>query len=86
MINALLSWIFARKIKLVYDITWFYKFRNFSNGISGFNLDFDADFYLQSHNPKMHFRIAFLNYYLLYFEIYNIYHLEEQQRVDRSYE
>lgn len=81
MINKLMEIIFSRKIKLVADINGFYKFRNYSDGIKLIEYTFDCDFYLQDHNPKLTISLAILNFYLFYFEIYNIYHANDQQRV-----
>ena len=82
MINKIFEIIFRRKIKLVSDLNGLYKFREYSDGITFFELKLDSDFYIQSHNPKLTFSLAILNWYIFYFEIYNIYHANEQQVVD----
>jgi len=82
MINKIFEIIFRRKIKLEADLNGFYKFREYSDGISFFELKLECDFYLQSHNPKLTFCLSFLNHYIFYFEIYNGYHLIEQQVAD----
>lgn len=74
LIDSILEIIFRRNIKMAADLNCFYKFRNFSDGITKFECVCDCDFYEADHNPKFTFRVALFNYYLIYFEVYNVYH------------
>ena len=75
----MLETIFKRKIKLARDIIWKpYKIRSFSDGIIFFNLDINADFYRDDHNPKFHIFLDILNIRFISIEVYNILHEDKQ--------
>jgi len=75
--NSVLEIIFKRNIELVVDFNWFYKFRNYKDGISNsFELNFD--FYRCDHSPQIRFVLIILNLILFDFQIYNKYHEDLQ--------
>ena len=75
MLNLLLEIIFKRKIKIAFGSKWLYKFRSFKDGIIFLNFSIDCDFYKGDHNPQISAKLAFLNFYIFYLELYNIYHI-----------
>ena len=70
---------FSQKINDDYalDVAVLYKYREFSDGISFFDLEVNWDRYLSDHKPSFSIRLSVLNFMLIDFEIYYRYHRDE---------
>jgi hypothetical protein len=53
---------------------FFHKIRNFTDGISLFQILCNSDFYEGDHNPKFEIELIFLNIMIFEFRIFNINH------------
>jgi len=65
------------KIKLTYEIDLFRKIRNFSDGIDFLDFRINLDLYDGDHKPSFIMHLIILNWTILEFSIYNIYHQNE---------
>lgn len=59
-----------------WDLGIFYKYRDFKDGIDFFIIEITFDKYLCDHNPKFEFAIKILNFMIIDFDIYNIWHID----------
>lgn len=59
-----------------FEGAFFHKIRNFSDGISALQFNFDSDFYKGDHNPKYEIELIIFNIMIFEFRIYNINHTE----------
>jgi len=78
VINRISSKIFRRNVKLALDTKFFYKLRNFNDGINILKVNFNVDFYRDNHCPRLEFTMDIVNIRLISIEIYNVLHEDKQ--------
>ena len=67
------------------SLTFFRKVRDWSDGITFFNLEVNWDKYLSDHSPYFRIRLTVLNHILIEFEIYYKYHRDEDgNKIERE--
>ena len=76
------------KLTKNYALDWnfFWKIRNFKDGINFFNFDIDLDLYKFDHNPKFDICLAIFNYIIFEIEIYNINHVPNDEDEEENEE
>jgi len=62
------------KKKFTWDLILFYKVRNFKDGITFLEFICNLDLYKGDHKPEFKLHIIILNWTIIEFNIYNIYH------------
>ena len=64
-----------------YTLDWnfFWKVRDFEDGVKFFNFDINLDLYEDDHKPSFNICLEILNYTIFEIEIYNINHLPEEK-------
>jgi hypothetical protein len=71
--------MFANGFKIsknfAFEFAFFHKFRNYSDGVTFFNIVFDMDLYHGDHNPKGMFALYLFNITIFEFSIYNVNHV-----------
>lgn len=70
------------KLQFAWELDLFRTFRQFSDGITLFELTSTIDLFEGDHNPQAGFLLAILNYKICEFNIYNIFHMAEDFSVE----
>lgn len=60
--------------KYAVELSLFYKYRKFKDGIDFFHFEGSLDIYEGDHNPQFRIFIGLLNFTIFEFEIYNMFH------------
>ena len=60
-----------------WELEFFNKYRNFSDGIEFLNLIVNWDKYESDHKPSFEIALKILNFIIFEFTIYNIWHTED---------
>ncbi len=71
--------LFGKKLTSNYgvELALFHKIREYSDGVSFWNAKINWDRYLSDHTPRFEFHLAMLNYTIIEFNVYYLYHREE---------
>ena len=59
-----------------WELTLFYKYREFKDGIDFVEFDTKYDRYMEDHNPKFELSLRILNCTIFDFGIYNVWHAD----------
>jgi hypothetical protein len=59
-----------------WEIAFLYKYQNFSEGLTVFQLNVDAEWYKGDHNPRFEILLIIFNFMIFDFSIYNIHHVD----------
>jgi len=65
-----------------FDYVFFYKIRDFSDGISFINADVNLDLYENDHNPSFNIFLCLFNITIFEISIYNINHVHNYDDYD----
>ena len=68
-----------KNTKYAWELNLFYKLREWKDGITFFELDCSLDKYIGDHTPRFDFHLILLNYTIVEFNIYNIYHQDDPE-------
>lgn len=78
ILSKLCEIILRRKVELVKEICWFHKYKKYYDGLELFDIHMYFNYYIDDHNPSFEFCIVLLNY-IFEFNVYNIYHIRQQE-------
>lgn len=78
--------VISKKINTKYamDFCGLYQHRNFDDGIDFFVFDVSLDLYELDHNPRFSISLRIINFTIFEFEIYNMFHLTNNDENDIS--
>ncbi len=76
---------FSKKLNKKYaiDFNCLYQVRGFKDGITVLELECDLSYYKGDHNPQFKLGLIFLNFYIFELNIYNIFHVNEEESDDK---
>ena len=63
--------------KFCWELNFFYRYRDFDDGISFIEIEVGWDKYKADHKPSFRIWLAIMNWTIIEFEIYNIYLVED---------
>lgn len=69
-----------------FDYCFFYKIRNFSDGISFINADINLDLYENDHNPSFNMFLCIFNMTIFDLSIYNVNHISHKDDKNDFYD
>jgi hypothetical protein len=64
-----------------WELVLFWKLREFSDGVTFFDMTINWDSYLADHSPRFRIHIVVLNYTLIEASIYYLHHRDEDEKV-----
>lgn len=65
-----------KESRFAWELCMFHKLRDWSDGMSFFEFKVNCDRYVGDHTPKFEVFFVLLNFTILDFSVYNIYHVE----------
>ena len=71
---------FGKKLNKNYgwELAFFHRVRDFSDGITFFEWNITLDRYLADHTPRFTFELNILNYKIVEFGVYYLHHRDEE--------
>ena len=64
--------------KFAWELCFFHKIREWSDGFSAFESKINYDRYIADHTPRFEIFLVICNYTIVDFSIYNVYHTENE--------
>lgn len=61
-----------------WELDFFYKLRDFKDGVTFFEFVLNWDKYMCDHNPRFEFSLMILNFKIWEFSIYNVWHVDNE--------
>lgn len=67
------------KCRFAWELVLFHKIRDWSDGVTWFEFVYNVDRFVADHNPKYDLHLIIANITIFEFNIYNVYHVEEEE-------